>query len=101
MRVLITIPLLIILVLFALSNGAPVRIGLWPTDVGIIVPVSVAVLVGMAGAFFVGALFVWISALGQRQRARRAEARVRVLDQQIEALKARAPQGATPLPPPV
>jgi uncharacterized integral membrane protein len=99
-RVLITFPLLVLLVLFALSNGDPIKIGLWPTDVGIVVPVSVAVMVGMAGAFLVGALFVWIGALGQRRRARRAEARVRVLDQQLETLKARISQGSATMPPP-
>ncbi len=103
MRVIITFPLLVLLILFALSNGDPVRIGLWPTDVGVIVPVSVAVMVGMAGAFLVGALFVWIGELGQRRRARRAEARVRALDQQLEALKARLSQASSSsvtLPPP-
>jgi len=78
------------LVLFALSNTEVVRLGLWPTDYGLDVHLSLAILVAMAIAFLVGALVVWISELGQRRRARRAERAVRLLEAQIEALKARA-----------
>jgi uncharacterized integral membrane protein len=92
--------LLLILILFALSNEEAVKIGLFPTDLSVEVPVSIVVLIGMAGAFLVGGLFVWMGSLGQRRRARRAEARVRVLDQQLEALKARLSQPAVPLQPP-
>ncbi len=100
MRILITFPLLLILILFALSNETVVRIGLWPTDFSVEVPVSLVVLIGMAAAFLVGGLFVWMGSLSQRRRARRAEARVRVLDQQLEALKARLAQPAVNLQPP-
>ena len=103
MRALIAVPLLLLLVLFALSNTAPVRIGLWPTDLGLEVPLSVAVLAAMAAAFLLGAVIVWFSALAQRRRARRAEAQVRMLDEQVVALKARLAQASLtvpPLPPP-
>ena len=43
----------------------------------------------MAIAFLLGALVVWMSELSQRRRARRAERTVRLLEAQIEALKAR------------
>lgn len=98
-RLLIAVPLLVLLVLFVLSNTMMVRIGLWPTDLYLMAPLSVAVLVAMAVAFVVGALFTWMTSLGQRRRARRAEARVRALESEIEALKARLPQAAS-LPPP-
>lgn len=103
MRVLIAVPLLLLLVLFALSNTAPVRIGLWPTDFAIEVPLSLAVLAGMGAAFLLGGLIVWTSALAQRRRARRAEAEVRMLDEQVTELKARLAQanpGVPTLPPP-
>jgi putative membrane protein len=88
------------LVLFALSNTEIVRLGFWPTDYGVDVHVSLAILVAMAIAFLVGALVVWISELGQRRRARQAERTVRLLEAQIEELKARTgptmslPQGS-------
>ena len=40
MRLLIGLPLLLLLVLFALSNTAPVRLGLWPTDYALQLPLS-------------------------------------------------------------
>jgi putative membrane protein len=80
MRFVIAAPFLLLLVLFALSNTAPVTLGLWPTDFALRLPVSVAVLGAMALAFIAGALLVWCEALRQRGRARRAEARVRLLE---------------------
>jgi putative membrane protein len=86
------------LVLFALSNTELVRLGLWPTDYGIDVHLSIAILVAMAIAFLLGALMVWISELSQRRRARRAERTIRLLEAQIEALQART-GSAMSLPP--
>ncbi len=77
------------LVLFALSNTEVVRLGLWPTDYGIDVHLSLAILVAMAIAFLLGAIVVWMSELAQRGRARRAERKVRMLEAQIEALSVR------------
>lgn len=78
------------LVLFALSNTEIVRLGLWPTDYGVDVHLSLAILVAMAIAFLLGALVVWMSELSQRRRARRAERQVRMLEAQIESMNARA-----------
>ncbi len=97
MRLLIAAPFLLLLVLFVLSNRAPVSIGLWPTDLTWEAPLSIAVLIAAALAFVFGALLVWVSELGQRRRARRAEATVRLLEEQVQALKARL---TPPLMPP-
>jgi uncharacterized integral membrane protein len=84
----ITIILCIPLVLFALSNPAPVHLALWPTDYVVDAPLSVSILVAMAVAFLLGAVIVWFSSMAQRRRARRAERMVRLLQAQIESLKA-------------
>jgi uncharacterized integral membrane protein len=97
LRVIIGLPLLVILVVFALSNTDPVRLGIWPTDYSVQVPLSIAVLAAAAVAFLLGALIVWLGELGQRRRARRAEDTVRVLEERLEELKARL---ARPLAPP-
>ena len=97
MRVLLTIPLLLILIVFALSNKQVVRLGLWPTDILLDAPVSIAVLV-VAGLFFIaGASITWGRALSQGRRARRAESAVRQLEAQMQAMRARP---ANSLPPP-
>jgi lipopolysaccharide assembly protein A len=98
MRLLISLPLLLLLVLFALSNTEPVRLGLWPTDYVLQAPLSLAVLGGMAIAFLAGGAIVWISELGQRRRARQAEQTVRLLEAQVQELKARLPQPQLPPP---
>jgi putative membrane protein len=97
LRLLITAPILLLLVLFALSNTAPVRLGLWPTGLSLEAPLSLVILAGMALAFLVGGLLVWISELAQRRRARRAEHAIRLLEAQVRELKARLP--APMLPP--
>jgi uncharacterized integral membrane protein len=96
MRLLIGLPLLILLVLFALSNTTPVRLGLWPSDYTVQLPLSLTVLVAMAIAFLAGGVTVWVSELAQRRRARRAEQTVRLLEAQVQELKARLPQSPSP-----
>jgi len=83
MRLVILVPLLTLLVLFALSNTQPVTLGLWPTDFALELPLSIALLGGMAIAFLAGGMLVWINELGQRRRARHAEQTVRLLEAQI------------------
>jgi uncharacterized integral membrane protein len=95
MRLLIASPFLLILVLFALSNTEGVRLALWPTDFSLAMPLSIAILCAMGIAFLFGGLVVWINELGQRRRARRAEEKVRLLEAQVQDLKARLPLTAS------
>lgn len=98
MRFVIVLPLLLLLALFALSNPEYVRLGLWPTDFAVSVPLSLAVLAAMAVAFLLGGVVVWAGNLGLRRRARRAEQVARALEAEIADLRARLPRA--PLPPP-
>ena len=99
MRLVILALFLLLLVLFALSNTAPVRVGLWATGWSLEAPLSLAILGGMALAFLIGGLLVWIAELRQRRRARRAEQTVRLLEAQMQDLKSRVPPAT--LGPPV
>jgi uncharacterized integral membrane protein len=87
--VLFALVLCLPLALFALSNTEMVTLGIWPTDYTVQVHLSLAILVAMAFAFFLGGVLVWFSALAQRRRANRAERTIRLLEAQIEELKAR------------
>jgi len=104
-RAIIFAPLLLLLVLFALSNPQPVHLGLWPTDFEIDLPLSIAILLSMAVAFLLGALLLWLSALNAKLRARRAEHAIRMLEAQVAELKERLASppalSGTALPPPV
>jgi uncharacterized integral membrane protein len=77
------------LALFALSNTQMVSLGIWPFDYTIQAHLSLAILVAMAIAFLIGGILVWFSVLGQRRRASRAEHMVKLLEAQIDELKAR------------
>jgi uncharacterized integral membrane protein len=94
MRLLILAPFLLLLVLFALSNTAPVQVGLWPTGWSLQAPLSLVILGFMAVAFLIGGVLVWFAELGQRRRARQAEQANRRLEAQVQELRARTPQAA-------
>jgi uncharacterized integral membrane protein len=91
LRLILLSPFVLLLVLFAVSNTTVVPIGLWPTGLTIDAPVAVAILVGMAAAFLLGAAFVWFGSLSHRRRARRAEAQVAALQAELALTRTRAP----------
>jgi len=95
LRLVIIIPLLLLLVLFLVSNSAALKLGLWPTDYTVTLPASLVVLGAMAVAFLAGAFLVWVSELGRRRRARQAEQAVAVLEEQVKALKAQLSRPGT------
>jgi len=100
MRILLAAPLLLILVVFALSNRQVVPLGLWPTDILVYAPLSIAVLIA-AGLFFIaGAFMTWGVSLAARRRAQRAERAVRQLQSQVDLLKARPVMTSAPGTPP-
>jgi uncharacterized integral membrane protein len=92
MGLIVTVPFLLFLLLFALSNREMVPVALWPTDWSVDVMLSVVVL-GAAGiAFLLGALTVWLTEIGRRSRLRRAEQKVTLLQAQLDTLKSRPGQ---------
>ncbi len=95
LRWILALPLIVVLVIFALSNRASVPVGFLGYEV--ITPISVAILLGAAVFFVLGGLVVWFGELRQRRRARRAERRVKELEAEIAALQAR-PAPVTILP---
>jgi uncharacterized integral membrane protein len=95
LRALVALPFLLLLILFALSNRQPVTLSLWPTSLEVTAPAAVVILVGMAAAFLLGALLVWIPALGARRRARRCERALRDLQAEVATLKGSPPAPGT------
>ncbi len=85
LRALLLAPFLLVLIAFVLSNPQPVSLAMWPTDVTLEAPLSIATLV-IAGIFFLlGAVMVWLPGLGHRRRARVAEKRARALTTELAA----------------
>ncbi|HET6183880.1 MAG TPA: lipopolysaccharide assembly protein LapA domain-containing protein [Acetobacteraceae bacterium] len=101
MRLVIAVPVLLVLILFAVSNRQHVAVGFWPTDLDLIVPLAGAVLVPAAAAFLIGGLIVWPGELRARRRARRAETRLHMLEEEVRVLRAREQErSGAALPPP-
>lgn len=103
LRLLIGLPVLLLLVLFALSNRQGVAVGLWPTDFTLSVPLALAVLVPAAIACLAGALAFWLPALLLRRRLRRAEASLVALQADLTAARlalAARPSASPPQPSP-
>jgi uncharacterized integral membrane protein len=99
LRLILIVPLLLLLALFAGTNRKPVTLGLWPTDYAVTMPLALTVL-GTAGlAFLIGGMLVWFSAFRVRRQLRRADENIRLLEEQIRALRAQPPSNPA-LPPP-
>jgi putative membrane protein len=89
-RWILGVPLLLLMVVFALTNRDPVRLGLFPLGyLPFEVPLSVAILAAMGLGFFLGGLRLWFTALHHRRAARRAEEAVRLLEARHQELKSR------------
>ena len=82
-RVLLLIPVLILIIAFALTNQAPVQLGLWPTGITTELPLSVAVLAVGALCFVLGAVFTWAGRIAATARAKQAERTVTQLRAQL------------------
>ena len=98
LRLLIGVPLLLLMIVFVLSNEQPVRFGLFPTDYSLELPLSVAMLSALGLGFFLGGMRVWFAALRYRRTARQATATVRVMEAKQQELKT-LPAGRLPAPP--
>ncbi|WP_343897773.1 lipopolysaccharide assembly protein LapA domain-containing protein [Craurococcus roseus] len=96
---LLLLPLLLVLVLFGLSNRQEVALELWPFDLAWVVPLSTAMLVLAALAFLFGAAVTWASALAARRRASRYREAARVLEAELAEHRARAAKDVGPVPP--
>ena len=80
-------------VLFALSNPQDVALRLWPFDLVLVAPLSLAVLAVAALAFLLGAAIASASSLPMRRRLRRAEHAARMMEAELQELRAKDAAG--------
>jgi uncharacterized integral membrane protein len=88
-RLLLIGPLLVLLILFAVSNMGPVAVTLWPFDVTWQAPLAIAVLVVAALAFLLGAFVAWTAGMRGRREGRAAIRANREMEAELSALRAR------------
>lgn len=88
-RLLLVGPLLVLLILFAVSNMGPVAVTLWPFDVVWQAPLAMAVLLVSALAFLLGALVAWAAGMRARREGRAAMRANRQMEAELAEIRAR------------
>ncbi|MBK8174958.1 MAG: LapA family protein [Rhodospirillales bacterium] len=85
------IPLVLIVIVFSVSNHAPVDLSLWPLlTQPVPFPVYGLALVCLGAGFVVGAIVSWFQAGGTRKRARALQRRLAKEEQELASLRDRA-----------
>lgn len=89
----LTLPLIVVAVIFAIANREPITLDLWPLEASPRLPLFVILLACVGFGVAVGGLATWLSAAPARQRARQARRRVAELErEQMQAAEARPRQ---------
>lgn len=83
----ITVPFLVIGVVFAVANRQGVEVSLWPFGIQVQAPLFLIILGALFVGFLIGGLTSWFSAGGRRRAARREHRRARDLESEIASLK--------------
>ncbi len=101
LRWLITVPLALILIVFAVNNRHLVDVSLWPLDFIVRWPLFVFVYIGVVAGFFGGAVVAWASTMQRhrRTRQRRADKGSRAADVARRKGEAQSSEGAGKTPP--
>ena len=86
----VTLPVALVAILFAISNRGIVTLSLWPLPFTLDTPVYLAALVALLLGFLAGGFIVWNSQRRHRRRARRESNRVLYLERELKEAQARA-----------
>jgi len=92
--------LTVVLVVFAIDNGAPMTISLWPLPWQASLPGFIALFLALLVGFFVGAAAAWLSGGKTRKRARDLAETSRAQAHQIAEQERRYAASRAPTPPP-
>lgn len=83
----LTLPLIVVAVIFAIANREPITLDLWPFEASPRLPLFVILLACVGFGLAVGGLATWLSAVPARQRARQARRRVAELEREAVRLR--------------
>jgi len=92
--------LTVVLVVFAIDNGAAMTISLWPLPWQATLPGFIALFIALVIGFLVGAVAVWLSGAKARKRARDLADTSRAQAHQIAEQERRYAASRAPTPPP-
>ena len=82
----LTFPLVVVIVVFAIANREMVTFDLWPFELSVSAPLFVAILGSLFTGLLIGGLTAWLSAGKARWRARVAGRRTAELEREIARL---------------
>lgn len=97
---LVTLPVAVILAVFAVSNLERVPVGFWPFSDLLVAPLYAVVLLTLLVGFLAGELVGWISGRRWRREARRRARRIEALEHELAATQARLAAASSPSSPP-
>jgi uncharacterized integral membrane protein len=89
---LVTLPLAILLVIFAVSNRDGVLVTFWPLPVVLEAPLYLVVLLALFVGFLVGELVAWVNGRRWRREARRRARRIEALEHELDVTQAKLPK---------
>ena len=92
----VTLPLTVVAVIFAVANRGEVELHFWPLPWSHPVPVYLVVLGSLFTGFFLGWFVAWIAAAPRRRRARQTAERARELAREVGELRRRLAVDAGP-----
>ncbi|MBN42968.1 MAG: hypothetical protein CL573_05700 [Alphaproteobacteria bacterium] len=80
LRWLITLPVAILVVVFAVTNRSHADVNLWPLDIVVTWPLFVFVFIGAGIGFLLGTTLMWFSCAPARKKIHERAERVRALE---------------------
>ncbi|HYH17203.1 MAG TPA: LapA family protein [Azospirillum sp.] len=86
----ITLPIALAAVLFAISNREAVTLSLWPLPFTVEAPVYLATLIALLVGFIAGGVITWMGQGRHRRRARAQSDRAYTLERELKETQARA-----------
>jgi len=95
----VTLPLMLIGVVFAVVNRQAVEVRLWPLEIELQAPLFVVVLLAVFVGFVLGGVATWFAAGRRRRAAREEHHRLRQLEQQVADLRRERERSLVPRSP--
>lgn len=90
----VTLPLTLIVVSFAVSNRQPTALELWPLPGAVEVPVFVVALVPLAVGIVLGGLVDWLVQGRHRRHERQLKRRVGTLESEVRQVRSKEAEAA-------
>ena len=93
---LVTAPVALVLVVFAISNRARVSVTLWPFPFEIETQLFLVILLSLLAGLLVGMLLAWLSGSAARRESRARAKLIAALEREIDGLRTNRPAGPPP-----